>query len=181
MKLPILQRFMYAHLHEKWSVLKIVIFFILFLITGCSTRVRIATRPQTPLFIAMPINDSAVEPIEQLLYDVLLKNFQTRGYNLVSSQKQGYVLKTTILSLMPLQKFISQDVILLNKLVELKINTSLYNFKNELITQKIFAFETIISKAKVPLQQDAYTSYALHGMLEHHIQIIEQYMRQYLQ
>ena len=151
------------------------------MLPACSHRVRIASRPQTPIFIAMPINDTAAEPISQLLYDALVATFQRQGYDVATCPQQGYVLKTTVEWLMPTQHFISQDVVLLHKLVELKAICSLYNFRKELVLEKTFIFETIISKALAPLQQDAYTVHSLRGMLEHHIQIIEQTFRRHLQ
>ena len=165
-------------------ILRFVALLSLTILTACNPyayRLRVVAPAQIPLFIAMPINENAAEPIGQIMYDKLISHFQQRGYALVAQPVQGYVLKTTIRSLKTIQQFISQDVILLHKLIELNAECSLYNFGNELIKEKNFIFETIISKAAAPLQQDAYTTYALGDMLERHLQIIEQTFRPYLQ
>jgi hypothetical protein len=164
-------------------ILRSFFMFFLTLIVGCSSgyQVRIAKQPQTPLFISMPINDSSEQPLAPSLYNALVSHYQKRGYRLVDQKSQGYVLKTTIQGLTPTQHFISQDVVLLHKLVELKVTCSLYNFANTVVAEKTFIFETIISKAQAPLQQDAYTMYSLRGMLEHQLQMVEQFFRQYLQ
>lgn len=165
---------------QNYTLRTILIFFLL-ATTACSYRMRIASRPQTPIFIAMPINDSAAEPVSQLLYDALVGTFQRQGYDVASWPQQAYVLKTTVQYLTPTQHFISQDVVLLHKLVQLKAICSLYNFRKELVLEKTFTFEAIISKALAPLQQDAYMVHSLGGMLERHIQIIEQTFRRHLQ
>ncbi len=163
----------------RWFILV----FLCALTVGCNApyRIRCAPRPQTPIFIAMPINDCAVEPIGQLLYSVLVQQLQQRGYELANTPDRGYVLRISVLSLAATQHFISQDVVLLDKLMELNVTCRLYNFRNELVKEKLFTFETIVPKTQTPLQQDAYTSYYLRSMLEHHVQSIEQTFRPYLQ
>lgn len=161
-------------------------FFLLYLIVsviaGCSiNKIRIAAKPQTPFFVAMPINDGVPEPIGPAFYHKLIEYLEHRNYKIVTKPNQGYILKTTIHSLTPIQHFISQDVVLLHKLVELKATCSIYNFAHTLIAEKTFCFETIISKAQSPLQQDSYTMYTLHGMLEHQLQSVEQFCRRHLQ
>jgi hypothetical protein len=172
---------MYRGVRTKKTHLIFFTLFFLIILPGCSYRMRIAKPPQTPIFIAMPINDNAPEPISQLLYEALVSTFLQQGYDVVARPQQGYVFKTIVQYLTPTQHFISQDVVLLHKLVEFKAICSLYNFRKELVLEKTFTFETIVSKALAPLQQDAYTVQSLCGMLERNIQTIEQTFRQHLQ
>ena len=153
---------------------------MLFLTNACGYRLRIAKPPTTPLFIALPVNDKAVEPIGQLVYDIFINHFAQCGYTLVDLPGRGYTLKTVVQYCNAKQHFISQDVVLMNKLVEVKLICELYNFGNSLVAEKSFMLETIVSKAQLPLQQDAYTNYDLRAMLERHAHIIEQAFRPYL-
>lgn len=129
----------------------------------------------------MPLNEREALPLGPLLYDVFIQYFAQRGYTLVSDAVQGYVLKTTIERLDTKQHFISKDVVLLNKLVEISLVCGLYNFRNELIKEKKFIFYTIVPKALIPLQQDIYTHFYLRGMLEHNMRSIELFLKPYLQ
>lgn len=150
---------------------------------GCNTpyRLRAVPRPQTPLFIAIPRNNEAIEPIGQQLYNELIKYYQERGYHLVTTPQQGYSLHTLVTSLRTAQRFISQDVVLFNKLITLELLCTLRNFRGEVVKEKSFTIEGLIPKAHAPLQQDAYTFYYLHVMLERHIHKIEQTFRPHLQ
>lgn len=150
---------------------------------GCNTpyRIRAVPRPQTPLFIAIPRNNEATEAIGQQLYSELIKHYQERGYHLVNTPQQGYSLQTFVTSLRTSQRFISQDVVLFNKLITLELLCTLHNFRGEVVKEKSFMIEGLIPKAHAPLQQDAYTFYYLHVMLERYIHKIEQTFRPHLQ
>lgn len=154
----------------------------IFLISSCQCPYRLQRQkiPQTPIFIEMPINNHVAESLGPLLYDAMIGHFQQRGYVLTDSIHKGYRLCTQIKSLSISQRFISQDIVLLNKLTELIVTCSLYNFCGELLKEKTFVFETIIPKSQLPLQQNAYTKYYVQQMLEYNLNTIEQVFKPYL-
>ena len=149
---------------------------------GCQSPYRLQRQqlPQTPIFIAIPVNNHVAESVGPLLYDCIIQHFQRRGYKIVADNHQGYTLRTTIDALSIAQRFISQDIILLDKLTELTITCGLYNYNNTLIKEKTFVFETIVPKTQAPLQQDAYTNYHIQQTLKQNLDTIEQAFKPYL-
>lgn len=150
--------------------------------SGCQTPYRLQRQqpPQTPIFVAMPVNNHVAESVGPLLYDAMIKHFQRRGYLLVDTAPQGYTLRTTIDALSTTQRFISQDIVLLDKLTELAITCGLYNFRNERVKEQRFVFEIVVPKSQAPLQQDAYTNYHIQQMLAKNLALVEQAFKPYL-
>lgn len=149
---------------------------------SCQSPYRLQRQqiPQTPIFIAIPVNNHVANSIGSLLYDAMIVHFQQRGYVLSDNTYNAYRLCTRIESLSVSQRFISQDIVLLNKLTELVVTCSLYNFCGELLHEKTFVFETIIPKSQYSLQQNAYTKYYMQRMFEYNLSSIEQVFKPYL-
>ncbi len=163
--------------------LKMAHLWLYFFIAGCGWQVRVVSpvgiAPFTPVFIAMPRNEGAIESLSNTLYVALLKCYQSRGYRVMGRPKDGYILRTVIRSFSPIKHFVSRDVVLLHKLVKISLDCSLYNFRGVCVAKESFDCDTLISKPRDPLLTDTYMMYAMKDSLELYSSTIEQAFQKY--
>lgn len=155
---------------------------LLLIVNGCgNVKIRFIRPPQQKLFIDFPFNDKTPFPIEKILYKKLLKFYKERGYQLTNKAMCDVILTSTVNHFIDKQRFISRDIILLNKLIELSINFQLTTKSGSLIKNETILFETILSKSLNPQEEWLYSSHYVQSMLDSKLLRIEQKFRKYLE
>ena len=134
----------------------------------------------TPIFIELPQSNNVFENISGLMYESLVDHFRRIGYKVIDNQRSGYVLRITIKSLEPMQKYVSPDILLFHSTIRLELLCQLLNFNNDIVVSKTFYFSRLISKPNNPSFNSDFLSYEYKKMMWSAAPKIEQYFRKFL-
>lgn len=166
---------------------KLIAFFGIFLLLlpacqlkrGGSTY-RLRGRVSTPIFIEMPQNNNVFENVSGLIYESLVSHFQRIGYKVLDKPNSAYSLQVIIKSLEPIQKYVSPDILLFHSSIKLVLSCQLLNYRKEVVAQKDFNFDRLVSRPKNPVLNSDFLSYEYKRLMLHAAPKIEQYFRKFL-
>jgi hypothetical protein len=133
-----------------------------------------------PIFIEMPNNPLAFDNISPLVYQALHHHFLRIGYTMVNKASDGYILKTKIKCIDPVNKLVSPDIVLMHTTIKIELECTLVNFKQKTVIQKIFLFSTLISKPRNPIMNSDFTDFEYKKILERSVPKIERFFRPFL-
>jgi len=166
-------------------VIKFFLVILFFFLSACQLRRGGSTycmrkHINTPIFIELPGNDNVFENISTLVYDSLVSHFQRIGYKVVSSASSAYSLRVTIKSLDPVQKYVSPDILLFHSTVKMELFCELLNYRKEVVTQRSFSFDRLISKPKNPVLNSDFLNYEYKRLMWSAAPKIEQYFKKFI-
>ena len=92
------------------------------------------------LFIEMPHNLTVFENITSTVYKILWNHFQRIGFIMGTTHNNDYKLRTKILKLEHVERFVSPDVLPYVFKVKISLDCSLYDKNDKLVESKIFNF-----------------------------------------
>jgi hypothetical protein len=155
------------------------------LLPACQLRRGGATyqlreRIKTSIFIELPSNSNVFENISSLVYESLVSHFQRVGYKVVSNQSSAYSLRITIKNLEPIQKYVSPDILLFHSTVKLELYCQLLNYRKEVVAEKTFYFDRLISKPKNPVLNSDFLNYEYKKLMWNAAPKIEQYFKKFI-
>lgn len=133
-----------------------------------------------PIFIELPGNKNVFENISSLVYDSLVSHFQRVGYKVVSASSSAYALRVTIKSLEPVQKYVSPDILLFHSTIKLELLCQLLNYRKEVVAERVFSFDRLISKPKNPVLNSDFLNYEYKRLMWLAASKIEQYFKKFI-
>lgn len=159
------------------------IFFILFFLNSCSYKKFssnfVAKNIDTPIFIQMPKNVLVFENVSNIIYKSLWDYFNCLGYHLIDNDNQAFTLKIKIQKLEPEYKFISQDILVYDIIIKIKLLCRAFDKNKKLLAEKAFCFSTLVSRPKNPVMNSGFSEVEYYKMMRKAATKIEQYFRPY--
>lgn len=127
----------------------------------------------------MPKNPLVFENLSPILYKSLFMAYKRVGYNLSNKSENSFVIRTKIKKINPVEKFISQDLLLYNERIGVIVDVGLYNYQEKLIVQKNLNASKLISYPKDPIQSSKFLDYEYKKLMDRISIKIERYLRKY--
>jgi len=128
----------------------------------------------------MPDNHLVFENLGPLLYDAMINHISRAGFETSRNVENAYVLELSILSLSPIKKLISPDILLFNVLLKIKIRAQLFDQKNKLLKEHTFSFSRLICKPRNPIIKTSVHDFEYRNLMRMAAPVIEHYFRSVL-
>lgn len=159
------------------------LFVIIFLVPSCGyqkfSRNQVAKNVKQSVFIKMAENTLVFDNLSSVIYKSLYKTYQRLGYKILDDMNNSFILKTKIKSLEPIEKFISQDLLLYNVRLVIKIECKLFDLEDKLISEKNITSSSIVYYPKDPIQTSKFLDYEYKKLINRASLKIENYFRMY--
>lgn len=143
------------------------------------SRNQVAKNIKQSIFIQIPENPLVFDNLSSIFYKSLFMTYKKLGYNLSDNTYNSFVLKTKIKSLEPVEKFISQDLLLYNIKLSIKVNCKLFDANRKLIIQKEMECFRLVSYPKDPIQNSKFLDYEYKKLMDRLSLKIERFFRKY--
>ncbi|MBD3273617.1 hypothetical protein GF385_04690, partial [Candidatus Dependentiae bacterium] len=171
-------------MQKKDFYIKTVLFLFILILPSCGyqkfSRNQVVKNIDEPVFIQMPKNPLVFENISSMLYKALFLTYKRLGYKLSEKQNNSFILKTKIKSLEPIEKFISQDLLLYNVRIGISISCKLVGKNQKVLAEKIFEHSRLISFPRDPIQSSKFLDYEYKKLMDRISIKIEHYFRVFL-
>ena len=169
----------------KNIILKYILYsIILFILPSCGyqklTRSQVINNIHDSIFIPMPKNALVFDNISSVFYQALFLAYKRLGYELETEPGDSFVLKTKINSLEPVEKFISQDLLLYNVRIGVVISCRLFDKNNRFIAEKVFESSRLVSYSIDPIHNSKFLEFEYKRLMDRISIKIERYFRGYL-
>ena len=132
------------------------------------------------IFIPVPQNKFVFDNISSMLHCVIIKHFKRIGYSVVNNENKGFKLSINIKEISPRYNFVSPDVLLFHSFIKLELLGQLCNSKGKKITEKVFSFSSLLSKARNPVMNTHFASFEFQKLINKAVPKIELYFRDYM-
>lgn len=170
--------------YKRVGIWRNVFILLLFLFSNCARQSTVSDlevkKNHIPIFITMAKNPLVFENVSPLIYQTFHHLFMRIGYIPVGSSKDGYTLRVKIKKLDPIQKFVSQDIILMHSIIQTELECTLLDFNQRIVAEKTFFHSSLLSKSKNPILNSSFSDMEYQKLFERIVPKIERFFRPYL-
>ena len=157
---------------------------LIILLAACSKQTTVSDiairNTKIPIFIEIPNNPLAFDNISPIAYEAIHHHYLRIGYTMVNNIGDGYVLRTKVRGIDPVNKLVSPDIVLMHTTIKVELECTLLNFKKDIVACKTFLFSTLISKSRNPIMNSDFIDFEYKKLLERSVPKIERFFRPFL-